>query len=446
VPEPDTPEPASSSPASRGDRLVSLTSDALRPLRLLVLGQAAAVGVLLLLRLPREQMFALDYPGIFGIDFVDFYRAAEEVSAGRTPYSTWRYNKPPTVAQALVPLTSLRYVLARNVFFIAQLAAIIATCWIAARSFFTIEKGSRFELASLCLVLVGLSYPVAFLLDRGNLDGFVALFVAGGSLLAMRAPRAKRVVAFCGGMLLAAGMLTKLYPLLLTAPLAIARRWWPLTGFVVASGVAAVAAPEHWLEFTRDVIWGRFGFLYHWGENASLASTLQYLSRPFGPAPTALARGPLYLSYVIYAASLLACAALDARDRARLDDSSWLLRLSLYAPFLIAMPKLSFHYGLVLFLPLCFALLWARVEARDARTRRVIDVMLVGVFLSQFPSPAAAQLSGVPTAAAIPGVGLLIVLLGAVAYRLADSRAVIARPNPPEAINAATPRRIRVPD
>ena len=377
------------------------------------------VGSLLLFNLPTAQPFSLHVDGIFGLDFVEFYRAAEELAAGRTPYYTWRYNKPPTVAYAAIPLTALSLPHAKYVFFIAQLAALIAACWLALTAFFAPARGTRLELFVLTVALVTVSYPVHFLLDRGNLDGFVTLFVVAAAPLAMRVSGGSALRGMAGGVLLACGVLTKLYPVVLAGPLVIARRWWALLGVAITCVVVVAITHEVWLEFVQRIAWGRFGYVSGPApENASIASTVEFLMHPFATngVPT---RGAALASYAIYASAFLACMVRDARDRARLDDRALLLRLYLYMPFLIAMPKLSFHYGLVLFLPLTFALVWARLAARTARARRVVDVMLVGALLSQFPSPAFQQIWNVPAAARIPGLGLLIVLLGALAYRSA---------------------------
>lgn len=377
------------------------------------------VGCLVLFNLPTEQPFSLHTAGLFGRDFVEFYCAAEELLAGRTPYYTWRYNKPPTVAYATIPLTALSMPHAAYVFFIAQLGALVAACWLALTAFFAPAKATRLELALLVGALVTLSYPAHFLLDRGNLDGFVTLFIAASAPLAMRMTAGNAWPGMAGGFLLACGVLTKLYPLALAGPLMIARRWWALAGATITCIVVVAATHEAWLEFARGIAWGRFGFVGGpAAENASLASTLEFLIHPFASnrAPT---RGAALASYAVYGSSFAACMVMDARDRSRLDERASLLRLYLYVPFLIAMPKLSFHYSLVLLLPLGFALLWARLEARSSRTRRVVDAMLAGVLLSQFPSPAFQQIWNVPAAARIPGLGLLIVLLGALAYRSA---------------------------
>jgi len=134
--------------------------------------------------------------------------------------------------------------------------------------------------------------------------------------------------------------------------------------------------------------------------------------------PSGLAQ-PLYLT-------LLALMVWrDARQR-DLDPRQLCAAVALYFPFMVAVPQLAYHYELVWLLGLIPVVCWLWASAEGRAQRLVLCVVTCGIALSQFPAVAAQQVLGVHTPQFVPGFGLLLVMLGVVAFKWTPS----AEPRP----------------
>ncbi len=188
--------------------------------------------------------------GQFGIDFGDYFLAAERVATTGTPYAPEmltgpvdaqgldRYRYPPPLAQLLVPATGLGVGTAASVWLLLQLMATVAAVWLALGVAGVRRHAERLAWSAAACVLF---MPVFDALWKGNVSGFVALAVA---LVAMGgAP------AGAGAM---AATLLKVAPLtFLPAVAAGGRR--AITAAAITGGltvgVSLLLAPQAWIDY-----------------------------------------------------------------------------------------------------------------------------------------------------------------------------------------------------
>ena len=272
------------------------------------------------------------------------------------------------------------------------------------------------------------SAPFHFLFDRGNLDGFTLLLLSiGMALLAGRgAGGLGRDLA--AGFFLAAAIAFKVYPALIALPLLALRRWRPLAAPAGAMAGFILLSPALWLSWLEWFLADRGGWFAN-DANGSLANTFFHVGGLFGYAGQ-LKAAAIY----VWAAMLLAMVALDfkALSAARSDGKAALTAMALYVPFMLAVPSLVHHYALVCVLILLPVVchLWA--NAASAGEKRILALITVGLILTQFHAYAVEELLrhafGITRCSLsarslaclpqwLPGFGLLLTMLGALAYK-----------------------------
>lgn len=139
---------------------------------------------------------------------------------------------------------------------------------------------------------------------------------------------------------------------------------------------------------------------------------------PSTSLPVALGKAGLYAYGILLALTLYGdWRRARAQRVGGVQDADLRPELLLYIPFMAAVPKVSFHYTLVTLLALLPALSW-RWTLAGPRERVLLVWISVGVGLSLFHAVALAGLSGSLYAHAVPGLGLLLVLLGVTALKL----------------------------
>ncbi|MCG3199328.1 MAG: DUF2029 domain-containing protein [Candidatus Omnitrophica bacterium] len=200
-------------------------------------------------------------------DFVLFYRAAEDLQAGRSPYPeeivnssleepaarAWnRYLYPPAFARLFIPFTAFSPWIAYRLFvalnFILYLVVLVP--WRARGASASAERW-------VSLALLFLWGPAIETLRKGqtNLIPLLLLMLALVNLERVESgvcPR-KRAREFGAGFFFGIGAMVKLVPLVVAPLLAVAGRVWLLLGIAVGSiGLLAVCDPgQSWVYFTR---------------------------------------------------------------------------------------------------------------------------------------------------------------------------------------------------
>jgi hypothetical protein len=353
-----------------------------------------------------------------GLDYNDFHRASVLLAQGRSPYEIDRYVTPPVPAALNLPLSLLPFGFARYVVMLAVLFSVPCSYWLLDRLFNPCNgQGNRMWGY---LMMTGVSYPFIFLVDRGNIDGFVLLIVALGLFLGQ-----KRSAA--AGLLFGLAISMKIYPVLLVIPMIAFRRWRMLVFTMLGLIGLIIVLPHEWYAFVTERLLVR-GSDWRADENASLANTFYYVGRA---VDYTLGRGcsvefdMLFrrLSFVFYLLLLGAASMLDFRARSGHDQDAYgefSARAVLYFPFMIAVPQLTYHYELV-FLPALlplFCRLWLRDGLQDRGARRWIVFLSLCVALSQFHAVAMEKLTGTVVWHFVPGFALFLVLLGVLLLRL----------------------------
>jgi len=379
---------------------------------------ALLMGVVMLLQLLAQRDLYFVNKFSLGLDYLEFYRASQEVRAGRSPYLVPRYVTPPLPAWLNVPATYWPFDVVKYWICLAVLVSVVGGTLVMRRA--VAGRSARDELVFVASVagVVSLSYPFYFLFDRGNVDGLALLLTALG-LAALRRSAA------LAGVLLALAVATKVYPVLVVLPLAASRRWRPLVAMGVALLVLLALAPGDWLAFVQERLLRR-GTQWRIHENGSIACTFLYIGRfttdllGMSRIPWAQRIASLYLPVYL---ALLGLLVLRDVLRPRGDDRDLSAGTALYFPFMIALPRLAYHCELVWLVAVLPAVGWHWVRASTRRERSLVVVLVVGIALGQFQAVAAEKLLGAVYPHFVPGFGLLVTMVGAVALAWSGARA-----------------------
>lgn len=376
------------------------------------------MGVVILVQVPMQRETYYVNRAFLGLDFVAFYDAAARIREGRNPYEVSRFVTPPLPAFAAIPATYLPFELASAVMSGLVPLLLMASFITMNRTFLRDDRRS-YDIILACGAFTFLfGYSFVFLYDRGNVDGFVALFLCAGLCLVDRAN-------FLAGLLLAAAVSFKLYPVLVVLPLMLAARWRLLTWVGVYQLGFMLISPALWLDFVNTRLGWRAAEHFAIKENASLYNVFHFLGRFaekwLGPARAELETTGTLLAHGVYGLLLASCLYADYRRRnawTRAEDHHELVaNAALYFPFMVAVPKVSYAYTLVVVLVTipAWCYLWGR--SKHAWERRWIAVMAVGAALGQAQAVALSDLLGTDTPYFLPPFGLFVVLIGATAYK-----------------------------
>lgn len=191
--------------------------------------------------------------GQYAFDFQVYHAAAGQVAAGNSPYDpsmftgpipaqgALLYKYPPLLAQLLVPLAGLPLGVAAGIWFLAQGFAVFAATWLAARAGGAARSAETFAWSAVATTFF---LPIFDTLWKGNVSGFLALFVAialyGGA---------------AGGAAAMVSTLIKSTPVVMVLPALVAGRRSVLG--VAAAGVVGISSfvlsPKAWFDFARVI-------------------------------------------------------------------------------------------------------------------------------------------------------------------------------------------------
>ena len=304
-------------------------------------------------------------------DWGDVYSGAQEFLRG----APWQFGYFPFAGLAAVATTILPASVGSilmSALFLGLLAAILRR-WV-----FDCEE-HQLSRAQGIVILVGLSYPVLFVLDRGNMEMLVFAFIAGFFYFTY-----VREHPWLAALCLAAAIAFKLYPATLLLILLAERRFKPLVlTITIAAGLTAVsvgllAVVGHTsltdllqmnargiANFQQTMVLEGNGVQHGhtlWG----LVNLLKLL-RDHGVAGWqtsvyAVAAAAIFLGLVVYAVFR--------------ETERWKLVLLATVPWLL-LPYVSFDYILIgLYFPLVFFL-----NARRASRWDVVYIVLFGILL-----------------------------------------------------------------
>lgn len=314
--------------------------------------------------------------GQFGIDFGDYFLAAQRVAATGTPYAREmltgpvdaqgldRYRYPPPLAQLLVPATGLATGTAATIWLVLQLMATVGAVWLALGVAGVRRHAERLAWSAVACVLF---MPVFDTLWKGNVSGFVALTV---TLVAMGGPSAG-----AGAM---AATLLKVVPLtFLPAIVAAGRRAFTvaaITGGAVV-GLSLVLAPQAWADYLV-VLPNLLAGSADDATNLAPAATLGRLG-----APAALADLARVATLAVAAGCTIAAPLLIRR---RPDRHGWSAAATLGTAAMLLLPAACWYHYLVALLPVA-AFAWQAASGR-ARAALLGGAVLVSAGVAALPA------------------------------------------------------------
>jgi len=346
-----------------------------------------------------------------GFDYQDFYEASQQLDGG-SPYDVKRYATPPLPAILNYPLSRLPFDHAKILVFGLILVSVIISYTLVNKIFFRLRDREAITISLCGLVTMMFSYPLLFLLDRGNIDAFVILLLCAGLFL-------MRKNDLLAGLVWGVAMSMKVYPIIILLPTIANRRFKTLAGSVVPPFVSILVGPGLWAQFARRIVLRADTFRVT--ENGSIANTFVGLGkflRLVGVSPSR--HSLIVLSMTAYVLLLALMVIADYRRHKWKQGSNLeqLAEVMMYFPFMVAIPKVAYHYGLVILIPMIpmFCYLWN--QNHNSGAEKTLLIAILGIALSQIQAVALERLFDTILPHFIPGFGLFLVMIGCVLYKL----------------------------
>lgn len=353
---------------------------------------------------------------VLGIDIKDFYDALVAYKSGNSPYSSNLFVTPPTILMLLWPLTILSLSQAIQLYFLINLLVIGLSVLIGWKIFGC--QSSKINIW-IVLIIIFLSHPTIFLLDRGNIDGFVVLSFSLG-LLFLKSHRQYLSGGFFG---LAIGL--KIYPVLVLIPIILSRRWKLLAGALVVISVSFLVFPKLWIEFlnlrlvplsmlnevgAEDSRFNDFRMY----ENGSIANLfygiIHYIKSVFHPKASIPEQTVFIFSNALYMVLLFLLVIKDFRSSKK-NDVALTYAIALYIPFMIAVPKLAYLYEYVLLIPLMWAIF---TKEHWSNSMKYSSAIILAFILVNLNTITAEKLLETDRYHFLPSLGLFILTIMAI--------------------------------
>lgn len=305
-----------------------------------------------------------------GIDYRDFYNATENFKNNISPYTDRYFVTPPTFILLNYPLSFLDIDAATKSFFWMNILAVLISIFLLTNVF---NSKNKWSIIALTFIIVLLSHPFQFLLDRDNIDAIVLCCFCFG--LFFNRQNLKIIAGVCFA--IAIGL--KVYPILILIPLLINKEYKLLLAILVSLLGICLMMPHLWLEFINlrllDAFSGneinRFaGFRMY--ENGSLANLFVNLNHFL---KWNIANKWLFkLSNVIYLILLAALSIGIFKNKKAIPITHQLL---MFIPFMICIPKLAYIYEYVALIPLLF--LFTHTTAKNKKLE--LGILIIAAFL-----------------------------------------------------------------
>ena len=353
---------------------------------------------------------------MLGVDYQDFYQASLQILSGKNPYLIARYVTPPWFAVANIPFTLLSFNAARALFIGLIPVMVLSSYLLVSRMLKDSEQNDWFVFAGLFVIFF--SYPFYFLFERGNIDGVVLLLMCLGLSIMPKRP-------WLAGLLLGLAFHFKLYPVVLLVALFIQRRWKPLIWTCAWIAILAILVAPYWDDFA--ILLSKRSNLFQLFENGSLVNTFlfigRFMSMTFHLGNSVWAYAPSY-AVIVYAILLGMLVLADSRLARDASPQQQIVNALLYFPFMVALPKSVYHYEFVILLPLLPVLdyLWKNAASRSQRV--VLAMTALGLALTQWQAVALHVLTGDILAYYLPGLGLLLVIIGISVHKFMQLQSV----------------------
>jgi hypothetical protein len=377
-------------------------------------------ATLLLLQIFRQSNINFTNKFGLGYDFQHFYLSSQVLLSGISPYTIGHYVTPPLPSILFVPFVWLfDFHSASLILFVLIPACVVASIALIHQSANRdLAPSEKIKALFLIISIMAFGYPFLFLMDRQNIDGFVLLALSATIFLL---PKKQ----WAAGLLLAIAISLKLYPILLLLPLLLRRKWIAILFCGIGLAAFFLATPALWTEFLSSRLFFRSAE-FRADENASLASMFYAVGNAFAIPPGAFTSNLAgMLATGVFFCLLAGMAILDFRFPRTLPLDSELAWVTMYIPFMIAIPQLVYPYEdilLIAFLPiLCH--FWLRTK--DAWGRGLLLMMASGIALTQLQIIVMNRLLGAGRCDPLPGFGVFLLLLGCVGYKYHSLRLAV---------------------
>lgn len=382
-----------------------------------------------------------------GSDYYCFYNSSQFLMQGHSPYKVGWYSDtipahfkqsfifypkdkayswyafPPIIAYLNSPFTYFDIETASRLMFFLLIGAIFLAYALINRSFENICSTDKNRILLCGIIIIVLSYPFYFLIVRGHPVGIVIILLAMGIYLFKRD---NPVCSVCFG--LAISMMV--FPVLLCVPLLLFRRYKYSFYTLLVIVILVLLAPDLWWEYFNKYFFGRIQEKYFMMEqNCSLANTCAFLmifvDNIFSMVGLPKFR-PMYffeLSLIISAIMFFIMAIADMKIYKKfryLDRETEITLMMMYFPLMIAVPKNTFQYCLVLLILLVPALCMLALKFKDSLPHSILWLFIGGIALSQIQAHSLQQLfnSSNNFFHFFPAFGLFLVLIGCVTCKL----------------------------
>lgn len=407
--------------------------DALRPLRTAALLSLALFVACHLFQIRSQKDVYFVGKMTLGNDYGFFHVAAATLRAGGNPYAVPGFVTPPTFARVVqwLGLDRLPFESAAARIFWACLAALLLAAALAAVLLWEGRPSDRPRAFGFAVLLLLTGFPAYFLVDRGNIDGFVLVPVTLSLGLLARSARHGSWLEWLAGASLGVAIAFKVYPLLLLWPAAMLGRFRYVLGAAAAVGLAVALDPSPWAYFVFErsaerSLWmvvdegvGTFTLV------RMLADLVQFAGGP------ALANGPARAIAALCLLALFATmtvAAWRLAPRTRPKDA-W-KAIACFLPFAVSVPQVVYAYCLVQLLPFLFAVTALHGQRNTGPSeRRAWMWAAIGVALAQLQVKALATVlpTGLPPylVGGLCSIGLFIALVAATRARCIAARPVV---------------------
>ena len=382
-------------------------------------------GLLNFVQLASGSIFYFVNPvGLWGVDYRDFFQASEKILQGYSPYLISRYVTTPVPATLNTALVPLGFETARTLVVLVSLGAVLVAYVMACRLAQPARSADEVVIRLSGVVILLLSYPVYFLFERGNSDGLVLFFLCLGVYFLPKR-------AWLGSLWLALALTFKLYPLLIILPLIMRRRWRALLLLGLWVGLLVLLTWSQWSGFGAVLAQRSSDFLFF--ENGSLANTLRgvanlltHLSHLWGAAWSFTDLIPV-MTLAVY--GVLLGIVLLAQYRQRFNPDDFAVEALLYVPYMVALPLLVFQYEFVVLIAVLPVICYWWYKPQTRAQRGMLVLAAIGIALSQAQAVAMAAVTVSHLPYYLPGLGLVLVLLGISGYQLLALRPSLPRPH-----------------
>ena len=381
-----------------------------------------------------------------GSDYYCIYTATQNLARGGSPYeykgtlppeadqfasiiiknkdksAPW-YNYPPLPAYLNYPLIYFSSNTASRLIFFLLIAAVLSAYALITGSFKSMDRKDRKTIFLCGLIIIVLSYPFYFLIVRGHMSGIVMLLLAMGIYLFRKN---NSLCSICFG--LSIGMI--IYPALLFVPLLLFRRYKIIVYTLLTIIILVLFCPHLWFEFLIRMLIPRI--TEAWGEYAkescSLTNIFFFLLLLINKilSTAGLPKFPLIyyvLSHSTNIIMLLTMAIADIQIQKKyspLDKETETALMLLYFPFMIAVPTVSYQYGLVLIILLVPVLCILMQKLIKPMPKIILWIFITGIFLSQIQAHSFQELldPNYNFFHFVPAFGLFLVMIGCVSFKL----------------------------